>query len=365
MGGLTFAIPPSSYAALAGATVLANLSGSPITIARAEDREAALRALLHSGVTAVRELAGDVRISGDLARRQARGEIEAPAIHYSALLSGRARLEDPRSRGSARAGWSRVVTAESDIADVIADARATGATGVKLYASLDAALVGALTAEAHRQGLKVWAHSVTFPARPGEVASAGVDSIIHSRGLIAEGRPDVPDTFAEGTQVWIRRLDFGATDPEAPIFAALFADMARRGTIFEPALHADGDPARGPTGDWRDAMRTWSCRITGAAHRAGVTISAGTDTAAVPGALQRELARLVECGLSPLEAIRAATLNNARALGIERTHGTVEPGKIADLLIVTGDPSQDIGALADVDMVVQRGRLLPAPPAAD
>ena len=331
---------------------------------RPEAREAALAKLLRSGVTSIRELAGDARLSGHLAQRQARGEIEAPRIYYSAVLYGPAFLADPRAQGSQRgippgmAPWSRAVTGDTDIARVVADARSTGATGVKLYASLDSALVAALTAEAHRQGLKAWAHSVTFPAPPGDVVAAGVDSIIHSRGLIAEGRADVPDTYAEGTQVWIRQLDFDGTDPAEPRFARLFSEMKRRGTIFEPALHADGDPAKGPSGDWRDEMRPWSCKITGEAHRAGVTISAGTDTRAAEGAIQREIARLVECGLSPLEAIRAATLNNAAALGIADRYGSVETGKVADLLIVDGDPARDIGALSKVATVIQGGRIV-------
>ncbi len=330
------------------------------------DREAALALLLKSGVTAIRELGGDARLSGQLARRQAQGKLRAPRIYYSALLYGPAFLEDPRAQKSQQgmppgtAPWSRVVSEGNDIVEIVSQAKATGATGIKLYASLDAPLLDALTVEAHRQGMKAWAHSVVFPAGPGDVVSAGADAVIHSRGLIAEGRSDIPDTYSEGTRVWIRQLDF-KTDPEAPRFVRLFAEMKARGVMFEPALHADGDPARGPTGDWRDDMREWSCKITGAAHRAGVAISAGTDTPAAIGALQREMERLVECGLSPLDAIRAATFNNASAIGIDRTHGTVEPGKSADLLIVNGDPATDIESVSDVYMVLQGGQIIVGP----
>jgi imidazolonepropionase-like amidohydrolase len=71
--------------------------------------------------------------------------------------------------------------------------------------------------------------------------------------------------------------------------------------------------------------------------------------------------RLVECGLSPIEAIRAATLNNAKALGIEGAYGTVESGKAADLLIVDGDPATDISSVSNVHMVVQGGRIIIGP----
>jgi imidazolonepropionase-like amidohydrolase len=121
---------------------------------------------------------------------------------------------------------------------------------------------------------------------------------------------------------------------------------------------ADGDRAREPLEQWRGAMRDWACRATAAAHRAGVTIGAGTDGRAVAGELQYELGRLVECGLTQLEAIRAATLNNARAIGIESTHGTVEPGKAADLIVVAGNPADEIGATANVRLVMQAGRVI-------
>ncbi|MGQ0589844.1 MAG: amidohydrolase family protein [Sphingosinicella sp.] len=350
-----------------GHTLMPGLIDGHVHMIPAADRESRLRALLHSGVTSVRELVSDTRISSELARRAASGEIESPAIYYSALFGGGGAGEDPRSQRSQRgmepgtAPWSRRVTAGDDIVRVVSEARATGATGVKLYGSLDADLVAALTEEAHRQGLLVWAHTAIFPARAGDAVRAGADSIIHAKGLITEGRTDVPDTFAEGTGVWLPARDFAGTDPEAPPFPELYREMVRRGTILEPAHMADGDLARQPLPEWRAAMREWACRATGAAHRAGVTISAGTDTALRAGALHRELARLVECGLSPLDAIRAATLNNARALGIEETHGTVEVGKIADLVLVAGNPAERIGDSANVRAVIRSGRVIEVP----
>jgi imidazolonepropionase-like amidohydrolase len=71
--------------------------------------------------------------------------------------------------------------------------------------------------------------------------------------------------------------------------------------------------------------------------------------------------RLVECGMSPLEAIRAATLNNAKALGMEGIYGTVETGKAADLLIVNGDPAAEISTVSNVHMVIQGGRIIIGP----
>lgn len=361
-------LPPEiSIIDLPGHTVLPGLIDAHVHVNDAKNREAQLKAVLESGVTTIRDLAGDARITGDLARRAAHGEIISPAIYFPAVMFGAGFFEDDRAQRSAEgmlpgtSPWSRVVTDDGDIARIVADARSTGATGLKLYASLSPDLVAKLTSEAHRQGMLVWAHSVIFPAGVEHAVLAGADSIIHAKGMISLGRSDVPDTFRQGTSVWVQQFDYAGTDPEAAPFQALYAEMVRRGTILEPALMADGERRPKPLPAWLAALRDWACRATNAAHRAGVTIGAGTDGYVVAGELQSELGRLVDCGLSPLEAIKAATLNNARAIGIDKTHGTIERGKAADLIVVAGDPASDIAATADVRVVIQAGRVIVRP----
>jgi imidazolonepropionase-like amidohydrolase len=99
------------------------------------------------------------------------------------------------------------------------------------------------------------------------------------------------------------------------------------------------------------------------AHRAGATIVVGSHSS-VPKAkrgwaYQRELELLVECGLTPLEAIRAGTLDNARFFRQEDRLGSLEPGKLADLVLVEGDPSLDLGALRQVRRVMLNGSWVP------
>ena len=104
-------------------------------------------------------------------------------------------------------------------------------------------------------------------------------------------------------------------------------------------------------------------KVVGALHRAGVPLIAGTDAMGfpliVPGAsLHRELQLLTESGLTPYEAIRAATINPAVFLGKEEEFGTIAEGKRADLLLVDGDPLQDLARLKQPIGVMVRGKWL-------
>jgi imidazolonepropionase-like amidohydrolase len=104
-------------------------------------------------------------------------------------------------------------------------------------------------------------------------------------------------------------------------------------------------------------------RIVGEEHRAGVRILAGTDTGApyaIPGfSLHDELEALVEAGLSPTEALAAATIEPARFLGREEELGTVAAGKLADLVVLDADPLERIANTRRIAAVLADGRYLP------
>jgi imidazolonepropionase-like amidohydrolase len=103
--------------------------------------------------------------------------------------------------------------------------------------------------------------------------------------------------------------------------------------------------------------------IVGAMRRAGVEILAGTDLGnpyVLPGfSLHDELALLVKAGLTPMEALQAATRNPARYLGRLDSTGTVEKGKLADLVLLDADPLADIANTQKIDSVILNGRLIP------
>jgi imidazolonepropionase-like amidohydrolase len=103
-------------------------------------------------------------------------------------------------------------------------------------------------------------------------------------------------------------------------------------------------------------------------HRAGARIVIGSHST-VPKAergwaYQREMELLAECGLTPMEVVGAATRNNADFFGVSARLGTVEPGKLADLVLIDGDPLKDIQALRRVERVMLNGRWI-SPPLSD
>jgi imidazolonepropionase-like amidohydrolase len=315
--------------------------------------ERRLRGALLGGVTAVRDMAGDVRSLGSLQRDALLGEIPSPDIYYAALFAGPLFFADPRTHDASRGlvpgqvPWMRAITDTTDIHQAVAEARGTGATAIKLYADLSGALARRITTEAHAQGLKVWAHAALRPARPIEVVEAGVDAVSHA-SLAALAM----DSARRATALHAPANE--ALDIEDAGLDALFSTMARRHTIFEPTLlvFADSPPL---------------LRLAGAvarqAHRQGVTIIAGTDTlgAAGPGSptlpnLHRELELLVTlAGLSPAEALESATRDAAVALGAQSVRGTIEVGKVADLVVLRSDPLRDIRNTRSIQLVMKRG----------
>lgn len=341
--------------------------------------QALLRRQLYSGVTTVRSMADDLRAVGELARQSLAGEIDAPDIVYAALMAGPGFFDDPRTISVTRGGvpgevpWMQAIDDETDLALAVAMARGTSAGGIKLYADMPAALVARITAEAHRQGMPVWAHSAIFPAMPVEVVQAGVDVVSHVCSLGYEVSARQPATYRERTPVDAAAFEKGM--PAA--LAALFEDMAARGTVLDATNRVYVEHVRryAASGQGRpprcDVELTY--RLSREAYHRGVPISAGTDGETEPDApfpaLHEELEILAgPVGMAPVDVIASATRIAARAVGREAELGTIEPGKIANLVFVGQDPLQDIAHLRSVVLTVKRGASYPRgdrSPAAD
>lgn len=256
----------------------------------------------------------------------------------------------------------------------------------------------ALADAARSSGVPFGGH-VPYGTSVREAISAGIQSQEHTTALLEVAMPD------EAVQA-ARRADADALgdalddwlETEAPRLFSAFVDG---GTAFTPTLTAArgaarrDDPFYDPASDSAhayapDALRKfWSAfheltpelppavvegrwmvfeksvELTRVAHRSGVTLLAGTDVGApyaIPGfSLHDELELLVEAGLTPMEALRAATVAPARVVGVGDFVGTISEGAAADLVVLDADPTAEIGNTRRIRAVIRGGRLLDRP----
>jgi len=359
---------------LSGRFVIPGLIDSHVHLATPPNRmraEAILRRQLYGGVTAVRDMADDLRAVGELTRASLVGEIAAPDIYYAALMAGPPFFEDPRvlsvSRGftPGTAPWMQAINDKTDLRIAVAMARGTSASAIKIYADLPAERVKAITAEAHRQNMMIWAHSATFPARPAEVIAAGADVISHVCYLAYEAQPKMLDAYEDRTPVDENLL---AKTGDDPVVADLYKAMQKHGTIldgtgslfvkFEAARKAD------PKAKPLRCSGARTIQLTQQAWRAGIPISTGTDYVDPAGdawpEVHRELRYLAnDVGMPPLAVIHSATLVGARAAGRDKEMGSIEPGKLANFVVLTADPLANIDNIERIEMTVKRGREYP------
>jgi imidazolonepropionase-like amidohydrolase len=352
---------------LHGMTVIPGLIDAHVHLTtgtgNAEQIEKLLRFGLLGGVTSVRDMAGDDIQLAELAKRFTASDQPGPRIYYSTLVAGPQFFNDPRTKASTHGGtpgqvaWMRAVEEKSDIPAIIAAGKATGATGLKIYADLPAPIVDKLVAEAHRQGLRVWSHSAIFPAKPSEVVEAGVDVISHSNYLGDEGM--YPPVASYELARRGAGIDYHATPVDGIAIGRLLQLMKNHGTILDETLFVTSASKHGED----DPVWTWTVAVTRRAYEMGIPLAAGTDSFGNPSRdaapnIHQEMRLLVEkCGLGPVEAIQAATQTAARAIGIEKSYGTVEAGKMADLVILRGDPSSDITKTKDIVAVIKGGEI--------
>lgn len=191
--------------------------------------------------------------------------------------------------------------------------------------------VAALVDETHRQGYRVAAHCEGLDGTELAIEE-GVDTIEH--GFYLYRKPELLERLAGREGVLIPTLSF-------------LHDVAeRKADDWSPHLVERGGY------NVEEAYKT-----VAAAIEAGVLLAMGFDNQPERQAAS-ELALMVDAGMSNHQALKAATANGAKALGLDDLIGTVEPGKLADLVVVDGDPPRDIGVLTDRDrihLVVQLG----------
>ncbi len=333
-----------------------------------------LPAFLAAGVTSVRDTGDEIVAQTLVARFAAAHPERCPRVFTCSFLLD----ADPpihRDIGLPISDPGRVPA-------VVADMAAWKVTTLKIYAGSGRAVGRKIIEEGHKHGLTVTGHLSNYAAQ--EAAEDGIDCLEHITSVFDFIIP--PDVRREAGH----RATLDVGNPQAK---SLIATLAKRKIMVDPTLtvfknmlllsdleevnrHADNGRVPERLRTYWDAYRlgqglapaTRERRrqefrkyqdLTGVLFRAGVPLLAGTDTPepyCPPGfALHQELELLVEAGVPPVAALQAATINNARALRQDSQLGSIEPGKLADLLIVDADPTADIRNTRKIVHVLRGG----------
>lgn len=316
---------------------------------------------LRGGVTAVRDMGGDARILTYLARQTLIDRVDGPDIYYSTVIGGSELFNDPRTLSSAKgytAGttpWMRAIDEQSDLTTLLAQAKGTGSTGIKIYRHVASELIAPLVRRSELQGLMSWAHLDVNPATPQAIADAGVTSVSHAAYFLGRDREE-QDRWREG-------LSYSPDELKSPEVDTLIKSLADNGVILDATLVVFARQATASKEPYYLNADKAGVGLTGKAYRAGVKIAAGTDLGVgkernLPP-VHEELALLVKrAGLTPLDAIEAATSHGAQVLGKSDEFGAVAQGLNANLLILNSDPSVDIENTRDIAHVIKNGRFI-------
>ncbi len=346
------------------------------------ETDADLATMLRWGVTTVRLMAEDVAVATKLAR-ESRGRTDVPDVFPAApifTVAGGwwARGEPPDSH------LDRFPDTPDHARDAVRRAKALGSEEIKLMLDdmawcrspalvrMRADVAAALLGEARRQRMRASVHAPEV-ANAAEAVAGGATALAHG----------VLDPLGATTVAAMKARPVFYI-PTMDIFEFLadtrsFVD----GVLADPVVTRPGTGlpaetvARYRSKEYSDGYRT---RYAGfenvrrhlpalyanlrTLHAAGVPVALGTDMWAFPGlGVSIEMDLFVRAGLSPLEAIRAATQTSARSLGIEGDRGTLQAGKRADFLLLDADPIRDVKNVRAISRVYKAGVAVPTPAA--
>lgn len=336
-----------------------------------------LKAYLYCGVTSVVDFGTYPETFEPMRRLSKTGVVVAPRLSLAARMSTPGGHGAEGGRGDffslevttpreARAAVRRVVPYQPDVIKVFTDGWRYGAAPD--MTSMNEDTLTALVDEAHKNGLEVLTHTVSLD-KAKIAARAGVDVIAHGIGdkdadeELIKLMKEKGTTYAPTLAVYEPR----ARDILSPTLAAVLDPAALR-VMAPPLVPPQNPPLKPAAGSAENGdaprVRRWGVlqRNTAALRKAGISFGTGTD-AGVTGthhgwATLRELQLLVAGGLTPLEAITAATGNAARAIRVDGERGTITPGKLADLVLLEGEPLKNIGDIEKIKRIFLGGREL-------
>jgi imidazolonepropionase-like amidohydrolase len=326
------------------------------------ESEYALRMLLTHGITTIRNPGGPTEQSVALRDNVFEGRIVGPQIFTAGQLLNTPQIPVPFVE-------KRVQT-EQDVRQEVRTQAVAGVDYIKLYVGLTPDMVKAAIDEAHFYGKKVIGH--LYVTSWTDAANLGIGSnktAVNHVDFLTHGVPVSPYLLSEADRqkfleagggqfnhfLWLDLVDLNGPEINDMIKA-----VASNSIPVDPTL----DIYEAMVKEEPQQQYLWPkiLKITKMLYDNGVPILSGTDIPnfdLVPGAsLHHELELLVEAGISPLEVIKIATSNGAKALDIEEDTGTIEPGKQADMIVLSENPLDDISNTKKIEAVINNGQPL-------
>jgi imidazolonepropionase-like amidohydrolase len=316
-----------------------------------------LDSMLRAGITSAREMAC---CAADYAELFASADTaQFTRLYWSAFWAGPTFMRDdprvqPTYSSTGHASWLLAVTDTTDLDAALRGAREIGATGIKIYSDLPPPLMTTIAASANNVGMRVWSHPVVFPTRPSVVAASGVHVISHAALFVWEGAAELPDTYngSHPFNPFGPPAPYESVSPDAPEVTAVLEIMLERGMILDATIAT----ISGAVGE---EASVWAVELTRRAHEMGIPISTGTDGPS----LFDEIEMLLESvALTPLEVIASATSVGAAVIGVADDFGSIEVGKVADLVAYRDDPLTDITSLRRPALVIRGGQIVRSSP---
>jgi imidazolonepropionase-like amidohydrolase len=357
--GRITAVGPSSRVTIPAGAVIVNAAGKTV-MPGLWDMHAHFEQVewgpiyLAAGVTTVRDVGNEFDFIVAVRDAVAAGRGIGPRMLLAGIIDG----PGPNGLGAVRAATAEEARRR---VDRYHDA---GFAQIKVYSSVSLEVLRAITAEAHRLGMTVTGH-VPEGMTAFTAIDAGMDQINHAQYLTA--------VVGSGTERLIAELRKHKTvlDPTLALYELLARPLTQPIDTFEPGISKVARELETPLGGFGTAPEFAARRrrqfdeevaLVGQLHRAGIPIVAGTDQS-IPGhSLHREIELYVQAGFSPLEALQAATIVPARAMKMDAESGTIEVGRRGDLIVLDGNPLDDIHNTRRVYRVITGGRVFdPAP----
>jgi imidazolonepropionase-like amidohydrolase len=309
---------------------------------------------LAAGITTVRDVGNELEFIAAVRDAVASGKGLGPRMLLAGIIDG------PGARGL---GVTRAATPDQgrQWVDRYHDG---GFDQIKIYSSIAPDVLRAITSEAHTFGMTVTGH---VPDSMNALAAmdAGLDQVDHAEYISAAMESD-----PQGVLAALKRHRT-VVDPTLALYELLARPFTQSIDTFEPGIRKVASELATPLNGFgsppefagrQRARLNSGLAVVGRLHRAGVPIVAGTDQS-VPGhSLHRELELYVKAGLSPFDALAAATIVPARVMKKESDSGTIEKGKRGDVILLDGNPLDDIRNTRRIHRVITNGRVFdPAP----